>query len=1202
MSPVKLKFILLRAFCLAVLLGAAGQARANGPAFLVSVSNTTSRLSEMLEVTTAPFGTNMIAATNTGIVSIHAAPWSAMAFSPGGTLYGVTPGGDLAAIDPATAASSVFADLHWTSSAPGIENLVAGEGLALSTNGTAYVSDGLNLYTANLASGLCSNIGAFSQAGSGGVPLVFALAQAPNGTMFGLFLGLYTVNLTNAQVTRIGAELPFGGGNHPVLARSAAFGSDGNLYMVGWDNTSTNHPKLYQVNTNNGMATALGSLPFGASGLAALLPATPGAPVIVNPPVSQTVMAGDAVTFSVTGRGTPAPQSQWYFEEAESPDATNSTLTFPNVSPTNAGSYFVVLTNTTGSATSEVVTLTVTAPILASTGSTGQFTNSILGLTTNPPTETVLLNSNLFFSSLCFGPQGELFAMGEHTLVIGPGSGPGPGPLGVMIVSVDVLYNINTQNWTTNFVGIFQTNGFPLPLPPISMAFSPSGVLYVSSGGKLYTVNTNTAQASTVGAFSSGAAIGGIAFAPNGTFYGGETNLYTINPANASVTKIGALNGVSASILADMKYGADGSLYFFDGASDGNLYRLNPATAQVSVAANYPSTLSGLAFVPLPTVITAEPANQIVVNGAAAGFSVTATGTATLGYQWFFDHAAIRGGTNSLLAITNASARNNGTYYVVVSNSLGAVTSSIATLTTFTPPMITKLPKAQVITPGQTIALSVAATGTALEYQWQLDGTNLPGDTAASLTLRNAGTNNAGTYTILVSSLFAARPVSASASVWVIPLTPTISSPANNSATGSGNLMVTGREPANGGAALIMYQLNGGAAQAAVISSNGLAWSAAVALVPGTNGFLVWATNSSGASATVGARYVLNPFIPVSGSYYGLFSDYGSPAFTNTGYVNLTLENNRAFSGAILLDGAKTSFTGQFDTNGATALAASNAPGRVYDMTLQLDLTGVNPLTGTVSNTTQAWTASLSAVRAAFSGTLPATNYEGNYLLAINGSTNPAAAPPGYSYAQATISPAGGVTLSGTMADGATFTANGAAISQDGDWPLYGSLFSGKGSVLAWVKFPKHSAPSQTTSGQAFWFETAGSGSHYYTNGFSLLTNQLSLLVNHYATPPRGGAVLPDVNYTVQIFGGNLASSLDGNVTISSNNAVAVAGLNTNKLSITINAGAGTFGGSFVSPVTGEKTTLQGVLLPANDAGFGYFLGTNQGGGILIQP
>jgi hypothetical protein len=63
-----------------------------------------------------------------------------------------------------------------------------------------------------------------------------------------------------------------------------------------------------------------------------------------------------------------------------------------------------------------------------------------------------------------------------------------------------------------------------------------------------------------------------------------------------------------------------------------------------------------------------------------------------------------------------------------------------------------------------------------------------------------------------------------------------------------------------------------------------------------------------------------------------------------------------------------------------------------------------------------------------------------------------------------------------------------------------------------------------------------------------------------------------------------------------------VPGLNTNKLSLTNNAGAGTFAGSFVSPATGSNTALKGVLLPATDAGFGYFLGTNQGGGVLIQP
>jgi hypothetical protein len=86
------------------------------------------------------------------------------------------------------------------------------------------------------------------------------------------------------------------------------------------------------------------------------------------------------------------------------------------------------------------------------------------------------------------------------------------------------------------------------------------------------------------------------------------------------------------------------------------------------------------------------------------------------------------------------------------------------------------------------------------------------------------------------------------------------------------------------------------------------------------------------------------------------------------------------------------------------------------------------------------------------------------------------------------------------------------------------------------------------------------------------------------------------------LFGGNLATNLTNTVTINTNNAVAVTGSNSNNLSLTLNAATGTFTGSFVSPVTNGPTALKGVLLPENNAGFGYFLGTNQGGGILIQP
>jgi len=371
------------------------------------------------------------------------------------------------------------------------------------------------------------------------------------------------------------------------------------------------------------------------------------------------------------------------------------------------------------------------------------------------------------------------------------------------------------------------------------------------------------------------------------------------------------------------------------------------------------------------------------------------------------------------------------------------------------------------------------------------------------------------------------------------PLTPAISSPANYSVSGVSNVTVTGSEPAHGGAGAILFQLNGGAAQSAQVSTNGLKWSAPVTLAPGTNIFWVRATNNSGASPVVKAQYVLNPFIPAAGSYCGLFTS--GAAITNAGFFNLTLQNSRTFTGYILLAGAKAPFAGQFDTNGAAAAVASNAPGRVYRLALQLDLSGINPMSGSISNTTQGWTGSLSAVRAAYGAALPATHYEGNYVLAINnGDGNPALAPPGSSYALAGISATGVVTLNNaTMADGTTLTpVTGTGISQDGDWPLYGSLNSGKGAVLAWVKFPARSAPSRMTSGQALWFESAGTGSRSYTNGFSLPTNQLNLIVNSYAAPSRGVAVLPDPNYTVAFFGGNLPANLTNTVTISATSPV----------------------------------------------------------------
>lgn len=95
------------------------------------------------------------------------------------------------------------------------------------------------------------------------------------------------------------------------------------------------------------------------------------APVITNSPQSQSVDLGNDATFTVGATGVQPLAYQWYFTNSAIADATASSYTRTNVQPADAGNYFVVVTNTAGSATSAVATLTVNAaPII-----TGQPTN-----------------------------------------------------------------------------------------------------------------------------------------------------------------------------------------------------------------------------------------------------------------------------------------------------------------------------------------------------------------------------------------------------------------------------------------------------------------------------------------------------------------------------------------------------------------------------------------------------------------------------------------------------------------------------------------------------------------------------------------------------------------------------------------------------------------------------------------------------------
>ena len=79
-------------------------------------------------------------------------------------------------------------------------------------------------------------------------------------------------------------------------------------------------------------------------------------------------------------------------------------------------------------------------------------------------------------------------------------------------------------------------------------------------------------------------------------------------------------------------------------------------------------------------VITSQPQGATVNASSTLALTVAATGTPTPTYQWRKDGVAISGATSNTLVLPSATSSAAGNYTVVVSNSLGAVTSNSATV------------------------------------------------------------------------------------------------------------------------------------------------------------------------------------------------------------------------------------------------------------------------------------------------------------------------------------------------------------------------------------------------------------------------------------------------------------------------------------------------------------------------------------------
>ena len=156
--------------------------------------------------------------------------------------------------------------------------------------------------------------------------------------------------------------------------------------------------------------------------------------------------------------------------------------------------------------------------------------------------------------------------------------------------------------------------------------------------------------------------------------------------------------------------------------------------------------------------ITSQPRSQSAVQGSPVTLGVTAGGQEPLYFKWILNHIALSGANGASLLIPDAEPVNAGTYTVAVSNAIGSVTSSPATLTVTPRPVaaaITKepAPASQTVAAGSTVVFTTAASGyPAPALQWLFDGKPIARATQTALRVPNVQAGNQGSYTVVASN------------------------------------------------------------------------------------------------------------------------------------------------------------------------------------------------------------------------------------------------------------------------------------------------------------------------------------------------------------------------------------------------------------------------------------------------------------------
>jgi pectin methylesterase-like acyl-CoA thioesterase len=339
---------------------------------------------------------------------------------------------------------------------------------------------------------------------------------------------------------------------------------------------------------------------------------------------NQTVIAGTSPTLAPTVTGNPTPAYQWQTNGVNIGGATTASLTLNSVSYSQNGwTYSLIATNSVGAVTNSMTLSVIVTPSI--TGLNNQSAN--VGDTVN----------------------------------ISPTVGGVPTP---------------TYQWRFN--GVNLTDGLDANGSTISGSATAALSIanaQVADGGTYSLVASNSAGIVT-NSMSLSVAAGNqaptITGPTNITVIQGNTGTFSASATGVPVPTLQWLDQTGTPITG----ATNTSLVLSSVQYSQNGYTYSVVASNVAGSATNSATLT----VWVPPSISAQPANLTVTNTQSATFSVTASGAPAPAYQWYFGTNAISGATGSSYNLAGATAANIGNYFVVITNSAGSITSSVASL------------------------------------------------------------------------------------------------------------------------------------------------------------------------------------------------------------------------------------------------------------------------------------------------------------------------------------------------------------------------------------------------------------------------------------------------------------------------------------------------------------------------------------------